>query len=272
MNYLLNNHGAGGLRVWSEPKKALSYVVGADVATDKLKDIGMIKNDRAAMMKAQTEAPDFSCAIVVEKETGRHVATWHGRQGITTYAETLAAVSLYYNQALLIVERNAVGEGVLDSLYRQIEYPNLYVSKLWNVSNPNQVGTRLGWFTNESSRAFLIQRIEDWLQGAPKTFDGDLVKELRTMQRDQNGVPRARGRNKDDRVMALGIALQGRYELLFGGIGNEPPPSPDAHLSAYEKQVWSRGLGNDRDGSNRGVGFGRRGILRGGRMGRRRRY
>jgi hypothetical protein len=56
------------------------------------------------------------------------------------------------------------------------------------------------------------------------------------MQIDETGVPTAKGKDKDDRVIALGLALQGRFELLYGTLTESDDKL--SHLPALDKQTW----------------------------------
>ncbi len=115
-------------------------------------------------------------------------------------------------------------------------YSNIYVAKLWNRFNlPDVVTTEFGWRTTQLTRPMLIQRVHDWLRGDPKTRDEGLVRELRTMEYDEQGTPRARGKNKDDRVFSLGLALQGRYEQL---IEPDRQPAQQGGLDHSSQRAW----------------------------------
>jgi hypothetical protein len=124
----------------------------------------------------------------------------------------------YYNNALLVVESTGIGVGVIENMTKVIEYPNLYRSMLINKIDPNDIfQSQWGWNTSAQTRPVLMNQLHSILAtGDPFTQDKALVDELRTMQIDAQGVPRAIGKDKDDRVLALALALQGRFEQLNG--------------------------------------------------------
>lgn len=216
---------AGNLRIWDDPLEGKRYVIGADVSEGKVRD----KPSNRIRRTAQTEdRPDFSAAVVLEVESGEHVATWHGYLAPIHFAVALAAMGWYYSGALLVPEINGPGLGVIEHLVRVIGYLNIYTSKIFGMEAMVGEGElAFGWRTTGPTRGILINRIEEAISGGTlNTRDRLLAKELRTIQFDDMGVPRARGSDKDDLVMALGLALQGRYELLVGTARSSSTPVP----------------------------------------------
>jgi len=82
-----------GLKVWELPKAGTRYVIGVDVAEGK-------------------ETSDDSAAVVLDTE-GNQVAEVHAKIEIAVFADFLHALSRYYNNAGLMVERNNHGHAVI---------------------------------------------------------------------------------------------------------------------------------------------------------------
>lgn len=229
---------SGSLQVWDWPTAKGEYVIGADAAEGRVRDMGArkIKPGTDLMFR---DRPDYSAIIVIERESGRHVATWHGYLEPTQWAAVLVAIGRHYNTALIVPEINGPGAAAIDVMVRVFRYPKLYRRKVWGRDLSADWSTgEWGWSTQTNTRHFLIQRVHEWLKGAPKTRDAGLVRELRTMEvNPRTGEARAMGKHKDDRVMALGMALQGRYEVMHGSIGAESPV-PDSRLDGYDRRVW----------------------------------
>jgi hypothetical protein len=249
----------GRCMIWDHPTATGQYVIGADAAESKQRDIGSY----ASRVQRYRDNPDYDAAIVLELETGRHVASWHGRVNATEFFHVLAALGWYYNQAVIAVERNSVGSAVVDLLITVAQYPELYRATVFARADVDGPNADVGWTTNQHTRGLLIARIHQALaSGVPFTRDQQLCNELRTMQYDNKGEARARGADKDDRVMAFGIALQARYELLRGGIGATPekvaakPWSDEYYKDVLEEK--EKTYGNRTSGSRRfAVGGGR---------------
>lgn len=238
---------AGNLRIWDEPLDGRRYVLGADVSEGKVRD----KPTNRIRRTAQSEdRPDFSAAIVLDVESGQHVATWHGYLSPIHYAAALAALGWHYNTALLVAEINGPGLGVIEHLVRVIGYPAMYTSKIFGMESMESGEPPYGWRTTGPTRGILINRIEEAISsGFLDTRDRLLAKELRTIQFDDMGVPRARGSDKDDLVMALGLALQGRYESLVGTSNSSPttvPRGPDDWI--WEKRRRELAVAEKRHG------------------------
>lgn len=233
----------GPLKVWEEPRPSLTYVVGGDVATGAQKDLGQrrIKPGTSFFV----DVPDFSAVSVIELETARHVASWHGLCGTTEFASVLVALGLWYNSALVACEVNGPGAGVVDIMQKVYRYPRQYRRKVIGSVPNGQMGQltiQLGWFTDKVNRPLLVARGHEWIGSGGKTPDAMLVKELRTMQIDPTGKARAMLDDKDDRVMAHLIALQARFELLYGRRGKMTPTGKAKHLPKeipdYHQMVW----------------------------------
>lgn len=97
----------------------------------------------------------------------------------------------------------------------------------------------MGFRTDAQTRPILITRVHEVLNSMTLwTRDSELVSELRTMEFDDSGVARARGKNKDDRVLALALALQGRHQAVYqtGGLHRESNKRP----GSYDEQVWAK--------------------------------
>lgn len=232
----------GRLRIWDHPDDGIGYVIGADTAENVVRDRGASR--RAKRVSYVDDRPDYSAAIVIELETGRHVASWHGYEDPGVYGSFLCALGLYYNEALLVPELNGPGISVVERLL-DLRYPNLYRGMEWNDIDPEGPASSWGWRTTRENRPRLIARISEILQTtAFTTRDKQLVDELRTMQHSEDGTPRAKGRDKDDRVIALGLALQGRYESLSGMQAKHVGPvqnHPDAREWNYVKERMKHG-------------------------------
>lgn len=180
--------------IYAEPVAGESYVVFAD--------------------PAEGVARDGSAACVMHARTGDVVAVWWSDTvEAMEFGAVLALLGWMYNTALVGVERNNHGHAVLLRMRtKEIAYPRLYVAK----------DGRVGWDTNSATRpvlwADLAHAIRD---GAALTPDAETVAECRTIVRDADGRPRARGKGKksrdssrDDRYVAWAGCWQIRTSAL----------------------------------------------------------
>jgi hypothetical protein len=159
---------------------------------------------------------DYSCAAVIERRSGLQCAELHGHFPPAELARKIIELGLFYNQALLVVERNNHGHAVLARL-RIERYPNIY-----------QEGNADGWLTSSLTRPPMIENLAAILAISPATFRSPrLLKEFRTFIRHADGKPAAQSGAHDDCVMAMAIAQAAREKIA----GKDVPSAELASLS-----------------------------------------
>lgn len=178
----------GELEVWLPPVPGKRYLVAVDPA-------------------GGGSEGDYSAAEVVEIESALQCAEFAGHVGGLELAELVAKLAHEYNEALLVVERNNHGSGVLSLLESVCHYPRCYGKS----GQP-------GWLTNSVSRPAAIGRLNACLiDRADRFMSRKLMAELRSFVRMADGSTCARAGTHDDRVMAMAIALAVRAEMLEKG-------------------------------------------------------
>ncbi len=147
---------------------------------------------------------DFACAQVVETARGLQCAELHGRFGPAELAQKVAALAREYNDALVAVERNNHGHGVLAYLAASEQYGNIYLQN----GQP-------GWLTSTITKPKMITDLALALKGHVELFHSPrLLEECREYVRHADGTTSAAGGAHDDCVMAMAIALAVRGERL----------------------------------------------------------
>lgn len=229
----------GPLKVWDEAVTGHRYVIGADVAEGKEKPDTM-RFRKPGATRFSEDQPDFSAAMVVDVDTGQHVASWHsGSVEPWEFGQVLAALGEEYHMAEIIPEINSIGFSVLEQLSKGVMYPNIYRAKVYNQIDADPLSTQLGWRTTALTKPILIGRLQEIMHsGELFTRDESLISELRTMEIDDQGRAAAKGRNKDDRVIAIALAYQARYEMLNGMLDMAAERTPD-RLSEADRRVWN---------------------------------
>jgi hypothetical protein len=169
---------AGALEVWLKPLTGREYLVAVDPAG------GGSEGDYAAMQ-------------VLDAATGLQCAEFQGRCGLLELAERAATVAREYNGAMVIVERNNHGAGVLAYLAGTLKYARIF----------EQDG-QAGWLTTALSRPRALEQIERLLgEGAESVMSARLLREMKTFVRDARGRTGAAQGQHDDLVMAMGFGL-----------------------------------------------------------------
>jgi hypothetical protein len=172
----------GRLVVWFPPQAGRHYIIGVDSA-------------------GGGSQGDYACAEVIERTIGLQCAELRGHFPPMELARRVAELGKSYGLALLAVERNNHGHGVLAHL-RDMEYENLY-----------EKGGELGWLTSAVSRPAMIENMVAVLTAEPELFHSPrLLEECRTFVRRPDGNTAAAAGSHDDCVMAMAIAMAVRKE------------------------------------------------------------
>ncbi len=144
---------------------------------------------------------DYACAEVTERSVGLQCAELHGHFPPLELARRIVELGRKYGRALLAVERNNHGYGVLAHL-REMEYENVFEKE-----------GQLGWLTSATSRPAMIENLGAVLVASPTLFRSPrLLEECRTFVRRPDGRAAAADGAHDDCVMAMAVALAVRRE------------------------------------------------------------
>ena len=184
----------GRLMVWLPPNRGgqWQYIIGVDAA-------------------GGGSDGDYACAQVIERRMGLQCAELHGHFPPYELARRVAALGHVYENALVAVERNNHGYGVLAHL-KDLHYENIF-----------QQGGQEGWLTSVVSRPAMIENLAAALIEQPELFrSARLLGELKTFVRHADGHGAAAEGAHDDCVMAMAIALAVRREDA-GRVGRRRP-------------------------------------------------
>lgn len=173
----------GQLQVWLPVIEGRQYIVAADPA-------------------GGGSEGDYSAAQVVDVGTGLQCAEFAGHVGGLELAQLLVELAREYNNALIAVERNNHGSGVLALIAQVCKYEPIY----------KQDG-QPGWLTTALSRPLMLGRLGAVLVQTPGCFmSRALLNECRCFVRHRDGSTGAQSGTHDDRLMAMAVALAVREE------------------------------------------------------------
>jgi hypothetical protein len=174
----------GRLMVFFPPAKEKEYIIGVDPA-------------------GGGAAGDYSVAQVIDRSTGMQCAELRGHFTPQETAARVAMLARKYNQAVVAVERNNHGHGVLAYLASDCADVNVY----------HQRG-QAGWLTSAVSRPRMLENFAAVLANAPFLFASPrLLEECKTFVRRTDGSSAAANGAHDDTVMAMAVALAVRAEV-----------------------------------------------------------
>ena len=154
---------------------------------------------------------DYAAVQVIDMESGAQCAELQQRLRPRELARVAVELAREYSTpgqpALLVVERNNHGHGVLAHLEKAEAYDNVYDS--------NGVP---GWLTTGSSKPVIVNDLDALLVEQPDLFRSKrLLEECRTFVTYANGRSGAANGAHDDCVMAFAIAQAVRKELRHSG-------------------------------------------------------
>lgn len=199
----------GHVKIWKEPQEFHTYAIGVDVAEGKVVLSGDEKKDR-----------DSSCAQVFDKTTYEQVAIWYGNIDPDILGIQLDMLGRYYNNALIGVERNAVGITPLIKL-RDLNYPHIYYMEKLGLMT-EKVTAELGWVTTSQSKEQIISEATELFRDKRiMLYDEDTVSEMRSFVRNVDGKAGATKGRHDDRVMALLIGIKMLSKAKASSYSNE---------------------------------------------------
>jgi len=180
---------SGRLQIFLPPQPGREYIVAVDPAGGGARG-------------------DYAAVEVIDRESGAQCAELRQRLRPRELAAAAGALAREYSApgrpALLVVERNNHGHGVLAFLTGAEPYEHIYCSK-----------ELPGWLTSAVSKPAIIGGLDTLLAEKPELFRSKrLLEECRTFVNHANGSMGAAHGTHDDCVMAFAIAQAVRREML----------------------------------------------------------
>ncbi len=167
------------MRVWQEPKIEHDYIIGVDVSMGR---------DR-----------DYSAFQIINTYNGEQVAEFYSNKTpINEFAKIICAEGKTYNTAQVIIERNTIGNNLIDWMFNIYEYENLWMDEKNNFGL--QVTTR--------NREEILNRLEEYLRNNKLQINSKrTLDELLTFIITESGRIEADKGKNDDLIMSLGVAV-----------------------------------------------------------------
>jgi hypothetical protein len=185
----------GRLLIFLPPVEGKDYILGVDPA-------------------GGGASGDYACAQVIERNKGTQCAELLGHYAPAELGARVAQLAREYNHALVAVERNGLGESVLQYLTMLEGYSHLY-----------PVGERPGWVTSRATRPQMVAIMDATLAAAPELFASKrLLQDCRSFVRHGDGECSAAAGAHDDTVMAMAVALIVRERVAGGERDRQKEP------------------------------------------------
>lgn len=217
----------GRVRIWKQPVEGREYVIGADVGGEK-------------------KGADPHAAYVLDKSSLEVVGSYHGICEWEVYADDLYLLGEFYNDAELVVENNR-RPAVVGKLHAE-GYPRLYYYYDEQAIRGARPRTP-GFNTNRKTRPMLIDHVDQALRSEKvKSYDSKLPREMETfvwVEREKRY--RATGKNHDDRLMALALAV---YRAR--GYAERSEDAPVEYSAAYARFLQLEAMDADKPKDRKG--------------------
>lgn len=189
-------HNNGELEIYFPPVAGKKYVIGVDPA-------------------GGTEDGDYSCAEVLDKESGQQCAELLARLRPQDFASRVADLAVQYGNCTVVVERNNHGHAVLaalNSIAERKSVPNgcsrdMPAGKFRNETIWLDSSDEQGWLTTVANRPPMLELFGTMLRTRPVLLNSRrLLEQCRTFVRGRDGRPEAAPGSHDDAVLAIAIA------------------------------------------------------------------
>ena len=184
--------------IWQPPQDGCDYMLVADVA--------------------RGDGSDYSVAQIFDISTMEQVAEYQGKITPDMFAPLLFSIGTEYNTALLVIENNSLGIGVLSRL-QDLSYKNLYYSvksthEYVDEITAQAVGGVPGFTMSMKTRPLVISKLEEFVRNKLITINSTrLFNEMKTFVW-HNGRPQAMRSYNDDLVIATSIGCWVRDTAL----------------------------------------------------------
>ncbi len=175
------------LTLWDVPKNGHKYYVGVDTGE------GM--------------GQDYSAFHVLSSE-GIQIAEFKSNKiKPFQFAELVNDVGIYYNKALLVVEKASAGHTVVDKLKNDYRYNNMYKYKEYDARGIAK--KKVGFVTNPKTKPLMINDFVELFETNQIVINSkDLLSEMKLFQ-FKDGKMEATAGSHDDLVMSFAMAIVG---------------------------------------------------------------
>lgn len=195
----------GQIIYYEDPVEGENYVLGGDTAEG---DPGN----------------DYSCGQVIGEDEFTQCAVIHGHYTPKNFAYACARVGRVYNNAMLAIERNNHGHSCINTLQNQIYYPNVYHHMEYDDKAGKKV-LKPGFPTTVKTRPIMISETVESVDGCEfEIQDKMTLSEARTFIWEGDkpmALGKNEGHNKDDRIIALCIAVYVRNRYTMAAVLDE---------------------------------------------------
>lgn len=172
----------GILEIWKEPNPGDRYVFWVDPAGGE----GVTEGD-----------PHDGVVLRLHAGGLEQVAAVQSHMPQKPFSYKVGEIAKRYNMALLVVERNGVGKGVLNYLVNDISYGNLYQER----KADGELSGKWGWNTDHANKSLMVgNTISVIKSNGIVSYDRKLIRQLKALKYKDGKIVST---IHDDRAMAF---------------------------------------------------------------------
>jgi phage terminase large subunit len=207
----------GFIKIYTEPKPKVPYVIGADTAG---------------------EGSDFFTAHVLDNITGEQVAVLKHQFDEDVFARQVYCLATHYNEALLAVEANFSTYPIKE--LERLGYKKMYVREREDTLT-HSIVKAYGFKTTSLTRPVIISGLVTVVRETVDLInDRETLEEMLTFVRNEKGRPEAQNGAHDDLIIGLAIAHYIRPQqasfipeekkpMFYNFSWERPKPSPGGY-------------------------------------------
>lgn len=213
---------SGTLHLWEHPQPGASYVIGADTAQ------GLAHGDNSIAQVLKRSPKGLS-----------HVSSLVAKDDPDVFGSDAILLALLFHNAWIVPETSD-GTGVSAcKAMRNKFYPYIY-SQVSQEQTAGKVEARSwGFNTNVLTRPIMVNDLRAFIRDSLlQTWDEATLKECATFIKGPDGKFQAQGTRKDDRVMALALAVQGHLRCPMPATVQAAEAQPEEQT--IMEQRWAR--------------------------------
>lgn len=174
------------LKIWKYPKAGEKYYFGVDTAE------GLGGSHDYSVIEAY-DIDGFQCAEFRSNKVKPYL-----------FAEVLNELALYYNKALLCIERASAGMTVIEKMRNTYKYYNMMKYKSFDAKGKKT--SKWGWETSQISKPKMINNFVEMFETGQMCINSkDLLNEMKLFQSIDGRMCAVSGH--DDTVMATALAI-----------------------------------------------------------------
>jgi hypothetical protein len=180
-----------GLEIFKLPERGMRYFAGVDVASGS--------------------KSDFSTIVVLGADGEQYASFNRNDVPIYKFAQIVREIGLFFNYAMLIIERNGLGVSVLERLRKDTDQPylNLFKHKQFDKGKTR---LQLGWLQTATTKNIAITDAKEQFEcGLININSKDLLAQMQTFTEDNK---RTDGHHHD-LVQAFLLAVQGMKQNKY---------------------------------------------------------